>query len=341
MKTNGITYARAQNGIVLSILALLIGVPVLSQVHYALLKNTSFSRPDKKSSSAFQDYYAVLDPVERQVYAASVFFLTSSAGKNTNRAEEIIYSDNREVNNSLILKENNKPNTENIEISFKHTTFAYPSNSKADMGIAQYPDSQVILYAKVLKQYAKKHGFDTSYAFLSNMGMLCNKKRFFVVNLVTMEIEQSGLVSHGRGQGPSVFDRQYSNQSGSRCTSLGRYKILGKYRGGYGQAYKIVGLDSSNGNAYSRNIVLHSMGCIPDKEGLLPACVSEGCPAVSTTFLSSLSKIIDSRKKPVLLWIFDSNLEEAEIKKTNTGLIYATNKNHHCSIHPDDNLMIL
>src|ERR1700755_687595 len=98
------------------------------------------------------------------------------------------------------------------------------------------------------------------------MGMLCDKKRFFVINLTTMQIEQSGLVSHGRGQGPTIFDKQYSECIGSRCTALGRYKILGKYNGKYGEAYKMSGLDSSNHSAYDRNIVLHSMNCIPDVE---------------------------------------------------------------------------
>jgi L,D-transpeptidase catalytic domain len=147
------------------------------------------------------------------------------------------------------------------------------------------------------------------------MGMLSNTKRFFVINLATMRIEQAGLVSHGRGQGASIFEKQYSNQPGSKSTSLGRYKISGKYKGSYGMSYRMVGLDSSNKNAYRRSIVLHSMSCIPDNDGVMPACVSEGCPALSTTFLSSLRKIIDSRKKPVLLWIFDSNLEEAWVEE--------------------------
>jgi hypothetical protein len=164
----------------------------------------------------------------------------------------------------------------NSKVLFKPTSFSYPENSRAEIGVTQYSVKQLMLYAKVLKQYAKKNGFDTNYAFFSNMGMRSNKKRFFVINLATMQIEQSGLVAHGRGQGPSIFDKQYSNQTGSRCTSLGRYKISGKYKGGYGDAYKMVGLDSTNKNAYSRKIVLHSMDCIPDTDGIVPACVSEG-----------------------------------------------------------------
>ena len=180
----------------------------------------------------------------------------------------------------------------------------------------------------VLKQYARENGFDTSYAFLSNMGMLSGKKRFFVINLATMEVERSGLVSQGRGQGRTKYDKQYSNIIESKCTSLGRYKVTNKYKGFYGESYRLIGLDSSNNNAFKRNVVLHPMGCIPDEENLAPACISEGCPAVSLNFFSGLSKIIDTREKPVLLWVFDSNLEDVIAEEIQTE-----NKSHTCSIH--------
>lgn len=342
MKTNGLTHARAKNGILLSILALSLAVPAFSQVNFASLNNNSFTAQNKKFAASSRDYYTVLEPAVSHYYAESEAFFASSAGKGGASREDIIYSDLREVNNDLPVKENNELKSENFEISFKPTAFTYPVNSRVDVGIAQFPSSQLILYANALKQYAKKNGFDTSYAFLSNMGMLCNKKRFFVVNLVTMEVEESALVSHGRGQGPSVFDKQYSNRSGSKCTSLGRYKISGKYKGGYGESYKMVGLDSSNHNAYRRNIVLHSMGCIPDIDGIMPACVSEGCPAVSTKFLSYLRKIIDTRKRPVLLWIFDSNLENAVFEertmknKSESGDVTG-NEYHTCNLHSHGN----
>ena len=128
-----------------------------------------------------------------------------------------------------------------------------------------------------------------------------------------MKVEYSGLVSHGRGESESIYDKQYSNKAGSRATALGKYRIAGNYNGSYGDSYKVHGLEVSNSNAYNRNIVLHAMGCIPDIEGVAPACVSDGCPAVSKRFLAYLHKIIDTRKQSVLLWIFDSNLEEAVV----------------------------
>ncbi|MDP4265501.1 MAG: murein L,D-transpeptidase catalytic domain family protein, partial [Bacteroidota bacterium] len=291
-------------------------VPVLAQANYASLKITSPAGREKKFAVNFPDYFSALKPFADPFHRASATSHPSSPRRKKNIRKEKTHYNVRGANKnkaSVAIKRN-ETIPKNIDISFKPTSFTYTENSKADIGLDQFPGTQLILYAKALKQYALKNGYDTSYAFLSNMGMLCNRKRFFVVNLVTMEIEQSGLVSHGRGQGPSLYDKQYSNQAGSKCTSLGRYKIWGKYKGNYGESYRMIGLDSSNQNALSRNIVLHSMACIPDTDGVAPACVSDGCPAVSTNFLSSLSKMIDSRKKPLLLWIFDSNLEEAVVE---------------------------
>lgn len=339
MKTNGIICARTKECIALLVFAFLASSPVLAQVNFASVKSNLYSGQEKKYTTAIKDYYTVSGEPGRRPHTFSVDLVTTPSSKGVGTEDEIRFPAGKEVNKEDRLGGKNKElEIESRDISFKPTSFTYPENSRMDIGITQYSADQLILYAKVLKQYAKKNGFDTNYAFFSNMGMRSNKKRFFVINLATMEIEQSGLVAHGRGQGPSVYDKQYSNQEGSKCTSLGRYKIYGKYKGGYGEAYKMAGLDSSNKNAYSRNIVLHAMGCIPDKDGVMPACVSEGCPAVSTQFLLSLGKIIDSRKKPLLLWIFDSNLEEAVVEdrlaKNKPGSETAIfNKHHTCAIH--------
>lgn len=109
----------------------------------------------------------------------------------------------------------------------------------------------------------------------------------------------------------------------------------------------MTGLDSTNRNAYDRNIVLHSMNCIPDIENLMPACVSDGCPAVSSKFLSSLCKIIDTRKKPMLLWIFDSNLEEPVLEENyaeplSTELCATTTSSFQTrAAHTDEELHVL
>ena len=286
MKTIGLSRIYAKHCAAF-ISAIVMIVTVSAQVSYTSLKSFSNTVQKKDLAANFSVFTGETEAV------ADHYYVKSATDHSLLKSEPV---------KAAII--------ENPEVRLRPTSYAYPENSRFDVGIREYASELLLFYARALKQYAKKNGYDTTYAFLSNMGILSNKKRFFVINLSTMNIEEAGLVSHGRGQGKSIYAKQYSNKTGSRSTSLGRYKILGKYSGSYGEAYRMAGLDPSNRNAFDRNIVLHSMGCIPDSENRMPACVSDGCPAVSTKFLSFLQQIIDTRKKPVLLWIFDSNVEE-------------------------------
>lgn len=99
--------------------------------------------------------------------------------------------------------------------------------------------------------------------------------------------------------------RRYSNKAGSGCTSLGKYKIGSSYIGKWGYSYKLHGLDSSNNKALERTVVLHGHSCVPDKEVTEEICQSNGCPTVSPAFLQKLKALINTSKKPVLLWIYE------------------------------------
>jgi hypothetical protein len=78
------------------------------------------------------------------------------------------------------------------------------------------------------------------------------------------------------------------------------------------------------------------MGCIADQEDVKQLCISEGCPAVSVNFLARIAPIIDNARKPILLWIFDSNLEqiadEDPIEDLDT-FDPSGNMHHNCSVH--------
>ena len=180
------------------------------------------------------------------------------------------------------------------------------ARAKPEKGIEMYADAEILAQAVALKKYAIANAYDTSYAFLVNMSLKSGKKRFYVVNLKTMQIENKALVAHGRGDERFTFNKTYSNSAGSNCTSIGRYKIGKSYTGQFGLAFRLYGLDKSNNNAYTRFVVLHAMGCISYDETDMPICQSEGCPAVSPQFLAEIKPVIDSRKQPMLLWVFDS-----------------------------------
>ena len=158
-----------------------------------------------------------------------------------------------------------------------------------------------------LKQFATANHYSTQYVMLIDLAIHSGSKRFFMIRLSDEKIIHSGLVTHGSS--PSTLqpgERQYSNVSGSLCSSLGRYKIGVAYQGAFGLAYKLHGLDTSNSNAFARAIVLHSHSCVPNEETDESICQSWGCPTVSPTFLQTIRTYIDRSTKPILMEIYDS-----------------------------------
>ena len=160
------------------------------------------------------------------------------------------------------------------------------------------------LKAKTLKHYVSKHTMNTSICFLIDMKIPSNLFRFYVYDLNKDSILYKGLAANGKYD-EQTLQVKYSNAIGSRCTSLGRYQVGYKYNGDYGITYKLYGLDSTNSNAFERNVVLHSYRYIPDNETNNLISLSNGCPMVSENFLQTVSAIIDTAKKPIALEIFD------------------------------------
>jgi hypothetical protein len=157
-----------------------------------------------------------------------------------------------------------------------------------------------------LQLYAKQHEYNTGICFLIDMSIESGKNRFFIYDLQKDSILDAGLVAHGSCNKNWLSDRQYGNEPGCGCTSLGRYGIGNPYKGKFGTAYKLYGLDSTNSNAFKRFVVLHSYICVPDEEvHPAPICQSQGCPMVSPAFMNKLATIIDHSNKPILLSIFD------------------------------------
>lgn len=159
-----------------------------------------------------------------------------------------------------------------------------------------------------LKLYLTTHNFNTDYCFLVDMSLPSGKKRFFVYNIKKDSVILTSLVAHGSGSYTRECNDQlvFSNMPNSYATSIGKYKIGLPYHGAYGLSYKLLGLDSTNNNAYERAIVLHSDSFIPETE-TYPRHIYEsaGCPIVSPYFLTLLGKYINTSNKPLLLWIYN------------------------------------
>lgn len=207
----------------------------------------------------------------------------------------------------------NKPAPPKIIEKGGQYVYISPSYTRAKPEVGTEKYSSEVLQQKIrkIKKYAMENNFDTTVAFFVDMEVKSGKERFLVVNLKTNEIIKKGLVAHGKGNEQFTFNRQFSNDGGSNCTSLGIYKIGKSYNGAFGLSYKLFGLNKTNYNALRRYVVLHSMGSIPEKESPWPITQSEGCPAVAPSFLQQLTPILDNAKKNVLLYIYNGDAKES------------------------------
>jgi len=161
------------------------------------------------------------------------------------------------------------------------------------------------LKAAELKAYAEQNNYNASICFLVDMTLPSGHDRFFVYDLSKDSIRSAGLVTHGNCNQEWLQGRKYGNVLGCGCTSLGKYKVGNQYYGQFGLAFKLHGLDTTNDKAFARYVVLHSHSCVPESEIADDICQSNGCPTVSPGFLQNLKTIINTSKKPILLWIYE------------------------------------
>lgn len=194
-------------------------------------------------------------------------------------------------------------NVSNVIILFLVSFFAnakeyrndtIPTNLKTDRFYHQIADVKDILRSNTT--------YNAKIAFLIDMQIKSGKYRFFVYDLVKGEIIDQGLVAHGSGSETNIRgDLRFSNEPNSRSTSLGRYSVGRAYKGMFGKAYKLAGLDKTNSNAEKRAIVLHSYSAVPSEQQDYYITNSQGCPMISEDFFKRLEKIIDASKSKIIL----------------------------------------
>lgn len=156
-----------------------------------------------------------------------------------------------------------------------------------------------------IKSFVEGKKYNQDLAIFINFKIPSNQFRFFIYDIKNNKILEKAIVSHGSGsivEGSNEL--KFSNIEGSYRSSLGKYEIGSSYIGKFGKAYRLIGLDKTNSNALKRAIVLHSYYCISDKETLEPACLSLGCPMLSSNFFKVASKYIDASKNPMILYAF-------------------------------------
>ncbi len=156
-----------------------------------------------------------------------------------------------------------------------------------------------------VKNFVKGTKYNPELAIFINFRIPSNKFRFFIYDLKNHKILEKAIVAHGSGSVvKGTKDLVFSNTENSYQSSLGKYEIGSSYKGTFGKAYRLKGIDKTNSNALKRAIVLHSYYCISDVETKELACLSLGCPMLSPNFFKVAEKYIDTSKKPIIIYAF-------------------------------------
>ncbi|RZJ53977.1 MAG: hypothetical protein EOO44_06705 [Flavobacterium sp.] len=149
------------------------------------------------------------------------------------------------------------------------------------------------------------HKYSNKIAFFVDMKIKSGKNRFFVYDLQNNKIIDQGLVAHGSGSETGIpGDLKFSNVENSNCTSLGRYAVEKSYKGIFGKAFRLTGLDDTNCNANKRAIVLHQYSAVPYEEQDHYIARSKGCPMVNEMFFKRLEKIIESSNSKIMMYVY-------------------------------------
>ena len=118
-----------------------------------------------------------------------------------------------------------------------------------------------------------------------NFDLHSSSPRLYLFDVIAQTVE-TFLCAHGKGsEGPrdDGFAEVFSNMPGSNMTSLGIYRCAETFTGGHvGYALALDGLEDTNSNARSRQIVMHPASYVTpafaQKYGRIGR--SEGCPAL-------------------------------------------------------------
>jgi hypothetical protein len=112
--------------------------------------------------------------------------------------------------------------------------------------------------------------------------------RMYVIDINSGAVD-SYLVAHGVNSG-DLYAEYFSNTVNSDMSSLGMYLTGESYIGDNGLSMRLLGQDTTNSNAYIRDIVLHGASYVSQEfiqqTGRLGR--SDGCPAVEVQYSADL-----------------------------------------------------
>lgn len=126
---------------------------------------------------------------------------------------------------------------------------------------------QVVELALKAYMNAKKEGITVSKPILTvvDYTMPSTAKRLWVLDLSSSKVLFNTLVAHGQNSG-DLYSNKFSNNDGSKQSSIGTFVTEGTYDGKHGNSLKIRGLDVGfNDKVEPRLVVMHSANYVSDE----------------------------------------------------------------------------
>jgi len=214
------------------------------------------------------------------------------------------FSNASEIDSSKEIVIETEP-VEEVELTFEEKTLAlYESFSLQN---STMPELSV--FEKAIKGYQKLDEAGkvrNSLLTVVDFDLSSTKKRMWILNMDTEEVEYNTYVAHGKNTG-AEFATKFSNTVNSLQSSLGFYVTGETYFGKNGLSLFIDGMEKKfNSNARKRYVVIHGADYAEpqfiDRLGRLGR--SYGCPAVPNTVAKDL---IHKIKGKSVVYIHRSN----------------------------------
>lgn len=150
------------------------------------------------------------------------------------------------------------------------------------------------------------------YLAVVDFSLPSTTKRFWLFDYPSQRLLLQDWVAHGRGSGEQMAVR-FSNESGSKASSLGLYRCADPYVGQHGYSMRLIGLDPGvNDRAADRAIVLHGADYVsPEfiaRHGRLGR--SWGCPALSVEGARTAITYMERGRALLFVYYPEAGLEE-------------------------------
>ncbi|MBD5282975.1 MAG: hypothetical protein HDS33_08130 [Bacteroides sp.] len=164
-----------------------------------------------------------------------------------------------------------------------------------------------------VRSFTRLNGFNEEYCVIVDFSRHSGRYRYYLYDIVNDRIAEQGLVAHGGGRnGECRREPKFSNVVGSNLSSPGKYRIGRqrkthfRIRGEHCDCLELHGLESSNSNAYSRAILIHTgLRYTFPTFPLRTIPTSHGCFTVGDEVFEATAEIVRNSGKPVLLYALE------------------------------------